>query len=202
MRKRSMESMIKIRDYAEQYYALHGVSPSTTQIAFEINMPRGTVHKYLVDMDERGIISYNGKDITTELTQNSNVDRSNAPLVGSIRCGTPEEERAEIEEYIALPASIFGYGDFYLLRAKGDSMNLAGIDDGDLIVVEKNVQEKAGDIVVALEEDTANTLKRLAYDEDREAYYLHPESSNPVYRDIYPRQMSIQGIARHVIKKL
>ncbi len=202
MRKRSMDTMCKIRDYAEQYYSLHGTSPSTTMIAEEVGVSRGTAYKYLVEMDEKGLITYRDGIIMTELTMNSNVDRSNAPLIGSIRCGSPEDERAEIEEMISLPASIFGYGDFYILRAKGDSMNLVGIDDGDLIVIEKNVKEQIGDIVVALEDENANTLKRLCFDEERKKFYLHPESSNPIYHDIYPKDLSVQGIARHVIKKL
>ena len=42
-----------------------------------------------------------------------------APLVGSIRCGNPEDEEEPIEEYVSLPVSMFGKGDFYILRAKG-----------------------------------------------------------------------------------
>lgn len=202
MKARSMDMMIKIRDFAEQYYANYGCSPSTTMIAVEIGVSRGTAYKYLVEMAEKGLISYDGGKIVTSLTQNSNADRSNAPIVGTIRCGSPEEERAEIQGYVSLPASIFGYGDFYILKAKGDSMNLAGIDEGDYIVVEKNVEERPGDIVVALDDENCNTLKRLAYDSTKKKYFLKVESDNPANHDIYPRHMSIQGVARRVIKSL
>ena len=202
IKKRSPETMKKIRDFAEQYYTDYGRSPSTTMIANEIGVSRGTAYKYLVEMNEKGIISYDGKRIATALTQNSNADRSMAPIVGTIRCGSPEEEREEIQVYISLPASIFRYGDFYILKAKGDSMNLAGIDEGDLIVVEKGVQERVGDIVVALDDDNCNTLKRLSYDKSRRKHYLQAESSNPANHDLYPRRISVQGIARNIIKKL
>lgn len=202
MKTRSMNTMMKIRDFAEQYYANHGYSPSTTMIAVEIGVSRGTAYKYLVEMADRGLIAYDGKHIVTNITQSSNVDRSNAPIVGAIRCGTPEEERAEIQEYVSLPATIFGYGDFYILKAKGDSMNLAGIDEGDYIVVETNVQEHIGDIVVALNDDNCNTLKRLAFDSSKKVYYLKAESDNPANHDIYPQHMLIQGVARRVIKTL
>lgn len=202
MKKRSLDTMTRIRDFAEEYFADHGCSPSTTMIATEVGVSRGTAYKYLIEMDEKGLIFYDGKRIATDLTQNSNADRSRAPIVGAIRCGSPEEERAEIQEYVSLPASIFGYGEFYILKAKGDSMNLAGIDEGDYIVVEKNVQEKIGDIVVALDDENCNTLKRLAYDKKRRKHYLQSESDNPTNHDIYPRHMSIQGVARHVIKAL
>lgn len=202
MKKRSTETMRRIRDFAEQYYTDYGRSPSTTMIANEVGVSRGTAYKYLVEMNEKGIISYDGKRIATALTQNSNADRSMAPIVGTIRCGSPEEEREEIQEYVSLPSSIFGYGDFYILKAKGDSMNLAGIDDGDLIVVEKGVQERVGDIVVALDDDNCNTLKRLTYDKRKRKHYLQAESSNPANHDLYPSCISVQGIARNVIKKL
>lgn len=41
-------------------------------------------------------------------------------------------------------------------------MNLAGIDDGYLIVVGKNSKSKLGEIIVVLDDDNYNTLKRLA----------------------------------------
>ena len=76
MKKRSPETMKKIRDFAEQYYTDYGRSPSTTMIANEVGVSRGTAYKYLVEMNEKGIISYDGKQIATTLTQNSNADRS------------------------------------------------------------------------------------------------------------------------------
>ena len=74
-----------------------------------------------------------------------------APLVGSIQCGSPEEEEEFVEEYVSLPVSLFGKGDFYILRAKGDSMVDAGIEEDDLIVIERNCLAEKGDIVVALD---------------------------------------------------
>lgn len=80
-----------------------------------------------------------------------------APLVGSIQCGSPEEEEEFVEEYVSLPVSLFGKGDFYILRAKGDSMVDAGIEEDDLIVIERNCPAKKEDIVVALDPDNQNT---------------------------------------------
>jgi repressor LexA len=114
-----MDTMIRIRDYAELYYADHGCSPSTTMIADEVGVSRGTAYKYLVEMAEKGIIAYDGKRIVTNITRNSNVDRSNAPIVGAIRCGYTEERTCRETGIRLFPASIFGYGDFYILKAMG-----------------------------------------------------------------------------------
>lgn len=80
-----------------------------------------------------------------------------APLVGSIYFGSPEEEEENVEEYVSLPVSLFGKGDFYILRAKGDSMVDAGIAEGDLLVIERNCPASEGDIVVALDQDLFST---------------------------------------------
>lgn len=63
--------------------------------------------------------------------------RFSAPAVSAIPCGEPETEEENIEEYVSLPVSLFGHGDFYMLNAAGDSMVDAGIDDGDLIIISK-----------------------------------------------------------------
>ena len=127
-----------------------------------------------------------------------------APLVGSIRCGNPEDEEESIEEYVSLPVSMFGKGDFYILRAKGDSMVDAGIDEDDLLVIERNCPALEGDIVVALDEDNQNTLKRYAgYDKDS-GYYILEYENEARYpgKTIKVRSFQVQGVARHVIKSL
>lgn len=202
MKTRSTEKMSEIARYAEQYYMTHGSSPSTTMIAEKVGVSRGTAYKYLVDMADRGLIEYDGRTIMTSNIKHMNTDRLNVPLVGTIRCGSPEEKQEEIEEYVSLPASLFGYGDYFILRAKGDSMDLAGIDEGDFVVVERRTEANIGDIVAALDDDNCSTLKRLDYDRKHERYFLRAESRNPQNQNLYPRRIVIQGIARNIIKKI
>ena len=65
-----------------------------------------------------------------------------------------------------LPESLFGQGNFYILRASGCSMTEAGIDDGDLVVIREQNTAEDGQIVVALVDDEA-TLKRFFHEGDR-----------------------------------
>ena len=97
------------------------------------------------------------------------------------------------------PTAIFGKGDFFILRASGQSMIEAGIDDGDLVVVKKQVEAKEGDIVVALV-DNQNTLKRYFRDDENKKIILHPE--NKKMKDIIVDGCCIQGVACHIIKEL
>lgn len=199
MRSKSPELMSQICKYAEQYYLQNGHSPSTTKIAEAVGISRGTAYKYLVEMDERGMIKYDGKDIQTPVTKKVNKDISQTAIVGSIPCGTPEYEEENVEEYVSLPNAIFGKGNFFILRASGNSMIEAGIDDGDLVVIRKQVSAEEGDIVVALV-DNKNTLKRFYRDEENKKIILHPENKN--MKDIVVDECYIQGVACHVIKSL
>lgn len=199
MRSKSTELMNQICKYAEQYYLQNGHSPSTTKIAEAVGISRGTAYKYLVEMDDRGMIKYDGKDIQTPVTKKVNKDISQTAIVGSIPCGTPEYEEENVEEYVSLPNAIFGKGDFFILRASGNSMIEAGIDDGDLVVIRKQVSAEEGDIVVALV-DNQNTLKRFYRDEENKKIILHPENKN--MKDIVVDECYIQGVACHVIKSL
>lgn len=124
---------------------------------------------------------------------------SAAILDNGISCGKPRYEEENIEEYVMLPTALFGSGEFYILRANGDSMIDAGIETGDTVVIRKQNTAQFGDIVVALA-DGQNTLKTYAYDEELERVMLQPE--NEEYDPIYPNELYIQGVAVNVIKKL
>lgn len=208
MRSKNPELMKKIKAFAESYYQEHGKTPSNKVIAEAMGIGRSTVYYYLVEMAKRGMISYENGEISSENIRKltpENIRKltpeiNHAALVGSIPCGEPDEREAMVEEYIPLPVSVFGNGDFYVLRASGDSMTDAQINSGDLVVIEKTDVANVGDIVVALTDDQLNTLKRLCYDDRKRCYYLHPENTD--YEDIYVSGLSIQGVARHIIKAL
>lgn len=199
MRTKSIELMNQICKFAESFILDNNRSPSTTEIADEFGIARGTAYKYLVEMDERKLIKYDGRSIRTEITQKFKTKHSQAAIVGSIPCGSPQYEEEHIEAYVSLPESIFGSGELYILRASGTSMIEAGIDDGDLVVIKKQKTANEGDIVVALV-DNQNTLKRYYIDRRKKCVCLHPE--NAKMDDIYVKECVIQGVAQHVIKAL
>jgi repressor LexA len=166
------------------------------RIADEVGIGKGTVYKYLVEMDEKGMISYDGKSIRTKGMSKSRNASNLVPILGSVVCGTPELAEENFEEYVSLPETIFGKGDFFILRTHGDSMIDAGINDGDFVVVERRNTANSGDMVVALVENET-TLKTLLFDKNGKII-LHPENKN--MPDIRPNECYIQGVARHIIK--
>src|SRR6266567_3704040 len=84
-----------------------------------------------------------------------------------------------------------------LVRVKGDSMQDAGILDGDLAVVEKRTTARRGDIVVAIV-DNQFTLKRL--DLERGRFILRPE--NKAYSVIRPEgALEVFGVMVGLVRK-
>ena len=200
MRSKSPELMRHIREYVEQYFERYSSTPTVREIAATMKIATSSAHRYLVAMADRNMITYSCGVLTTPRIEMMTPPVNHAAIVGSIPCGTPEEKEAHIEEYLPLSVSVFGSGSFYVLRASGNSMIDAQIDDGDLVIIREQENARLGDIVVALTDEEKNTLKRLCYNRETGEYYLHPE--NQALEDVYVKQLRVQGVATHVIKEL
>lgn len=193
--------MDHIVSFVNEYYRMNGRSPSITEIAKEVGVARSTAYAYLIRMNELKMIKYNGKDIITNLSDRINKAVNSTPIVGRVVCGDPNEEEQSVEEYVDLPTSIFGKGELFILEAYGDSMDLAGIEAGDYVVVRKQNTANSGDLVVALT-NGENNLKRIRFDDKRRVIELCPESSNSSYKTKSYKEVQIQGVVTHVIKKV
>ena len=204
MRSKSPELMKEICTFVSDFYRDRRSSPSVSAIAKAVGIAKTTAYRYLVDMNERGMISYDGHTIETPQINMCTSSYFSAPIVGAIPCGSPEMEEEHVEEYVSLPESIFGKGDFYILRASGDSMVDAGIEDKDLVVIKKQETASVGDIVVALDEDNQNTLKTFEGIDEESGYAILNYENNRKYRNkkIRVRELVVQGVAKHVIKAL
>ena len=198
MQHKKAEYFAAIESFIDRYRELEGTSPSTYEIAEGVGLSQSTVAKYLKTMREQGVVSYAGhRSVATSASRAEAEMFCRAPLLGRVSCGIPKLAEENIEEYVRLPIPIFGRGDFFVLRANGDSMTGAGIDDGDLIVVRRQNTADYNDIAVALVDDDA-TLKRFRPMED--GIHLHAE--NPAYDDVVVDTCIVQGVAVKVIKEL
>lgn len=205
MRSKSTELMEQISNYIGDYYRQHHSTPTTREIASAVGLSPAAGYKYLVEMDKRGMLSYESGEITN-LPKISKTPTGyfSAPLVGSIRCGDPEREEAEVEMYVSLPEALFGKGEFYLLRAAGDSMEDEDICDGDLVLIRKQPDCEVGDIVVALDENGENTLKVYGGIDKRTKKVILKYANETIYpgKRILVNELTVQGVAKHVIKAL
>jgi repressor LexA len=122
------------------------------------------------------------------------------PLVGNVACGMPIWAEELIEDWIPLSTKLVGHNqDVFMLRAKGDSMNLAGIDDGDYIVFRRQNTALPGDKVVVLI-GTEATVKRVKFDKNKVIF--EPVSSNKEHKPFVPQPgtFMVQGKVVGVIK--
>ena len=88
----------------------------------------------------------------------------------------------------------------FYARVSGESMVGAGLDDGDLIVIDRSLDPQNGKIAVCLV-DGEFTVKRIRKEEDK--LYLMPE--NKRYKPIEVKkgsELTIWGVVQYVIKKV
>ena len=200
MERKNPEKKIIIKEFVERFFSENGFSPTVREIEKGVGITRATVQRYLESMRNDGELCYSGRrGIKTEVTERMNTDTVAVPLIGSIACGAPILAQENIDEYFRLPTAFVGKGEFFMLRAKGDSMIDAGIDDGDLVLVRKQDIAPEGQIVVALVGEEA-TLKRYYKMPKTKQYRLHPENGR--YGDIIVSDLVIQGVAIKVFKDL
>jgi len=196
MRSKRAENFAGILRFIETYRDGWGRSPSLREIAGATGLSAATVSRYLSDLRDRGEIAYDGVRSIVTRGEGKSVT---VPVLGAVACGIPRLAEENIEDYVRLPAALFGSGSFFLLRASGRSMIGAGIDDGDLVLIRQQSTAEPGEIVVALVDDEA-TLKRFYPEPELGIIRLQPE--NPAMSPIYVDHCILQGVAVKVIKNL
>lgn len=87
----------------------------------------------------------------------------------------------------------------YLLRVRGESMRGVGIFDGDVVLVDKAIQPRSGQVVIAVidGEFTCKVLQMLAG-------RIKLKAANPTYPDIVPKDgqtVEIWGVVVASIKQ-
>ena len=129
----------------------------------------------------------------SELNEANHERTVNVPFVGRVACGLPILAEENIEAMIPVSTKLAYAGSkYFILRAIGDSMNEADIDDGDFVLVRQQQNANDGDIVVALIDDEA-TIKE--FHRKNGAVILKPKSSNKKHQPIIlTSNFEIQGI--------
>ena len=102
------------------------------------------------------------------------------PLFDSIGCGDLMLADSTVQEMHPVPSNLISKGaKYFVLRTSGDSMNQLGINDGDLILCQKNYQASSGSVAIVLIGDEA-ALKEIHY--ERDGLLLKPRSTNPRHK--------------------
>lgn len=199
MRTLDKDKIIKIEEYVNAFSHKNGYAPFLEDISSGTGIPLTTVHRYIKHMENIGMLEHDRRRGIRTIDMIDECEMVSVPIFGMVSCGTPKFAEENIEEYVKLPVTLFGSGDYFLLRANGNSMIDAGIDNGDLVLIRQQNYADEGQIVVALGEDEA-TLKRWYPEPENRRIRLHPENSE--MEDIYMESCVVQGVAVKVIKDL
>ena len=193
----------KILDVIAETVRERGYPPTVREIGEAVGLTSSSsVHAQLANLERAG---YLRKDPTKPramtLATDARADGTAVPVLGRIAAGVPTLAAEHVEDYLAVPTEFVRKGDHFALRVAGDSMQGAGILDGDMVVVHSQDQARDGEIVAALmpgpAEDEA-TVKRLGHDGGRAM--LLPE--NPAYQPLEMLDGRILGKVVAVLRRL
>jgi repressor LexA len=186
--RNAIASKGRLPSLRELMASLHYRSPRSSSLMFNRLEFKGILKK-----------KKNGSFQFIDLGDNSiHAQTVNVPLVGIVSCGMPIFAEENIEAMIPVSNRLAKpNAKHFLLRASGDSMNKAGINNGDLVLVRQQQTAKNGDWIVALVDDGV-TIKELSISEN--AVLLKPRSTNKEHKPIIlDRDFKIQGVVVTVI---
>lgn len=177
----------EIYKYLKSYTENKGYPPSVREIGDAVELSStSTVHGHLKRLEEKGLIRRDPtKPRAIEILELSYPKREmlEIPIVGKVTAGSPILAIENIEDYFPIPMDYVKHnGELFMLKISGTSMIEAGINDGDLAILEKTSDARNGEIVVALIENEA-TIKTFYKEENR--IRLQPENKTlqPIYVD-------------------
>lgn len=196
--KRQREILTYLSAYSEQ----NGFAPSFEEIAekFDYNS-LATVHEHLTNLERKGYIKRNyNESRAIEILPSEVTPRAvDLPLLGSVAAGMPIEMLEN--ETFSVPETFVGRGgNHYVLRVRGNSMVDEQIKDGDFVVVNERRRADNGEMVIALVNGNAATVKKY-YRERDGRIRLQPanETMQPIY--VHENDITIQGIVVGVMRR-
>ncbi len=139
--------------------------------------------------------------IESDINISSEVETIDVPLVGTVSCGLPILAEENIEAMYPVSTRLAPPSNkYFLLRAKGDSMDKKDIKDGDLVLVKQQSTAEDKDLVVALIDDSA-TIKE--FKRKGNTVVLIPHSSNEKHKPIIlTSDFIVQGVVVTTIPKI
>ena len=180
----------KMLEFIRSSVDAHGFPPSIRELgaAFGIRSTNG-VRYYLRRLETEGYLRRNPRisrgielvgTAVDSLLDGSALQgieaifaRGGIPVLGRVAAGAPILAEENVDEVLYLEGFVAQHNDLFALRVKGDSMQDAGILDGDIVVVRSQPEATSGEIIVALLDDEV-TVKR--FQKSPHGYALVPEN--------------------------
>jgi repressor LexA len=196
----------QILDWIRAYLETTGMPPTRAEIAGGLGFSTpSSAEDHLQALARKGAIEIlPGASRGLRLKDMPGVPVQGAlPLVGRVAAGHPILAVENIESHYRVDPALFSPRADYLLRVRGDSMQDAGILDGDLLAVHRTREARTGQIVVARvgaasgDEVTVKRLRKRGRD-----VVLVPENAayEPIVVDLRRTPFAIEGVAVGLVR--
>ncbi len=187
----------QVLDFIKQYVAEHKYPPTVREIGEYFGISAKAGHDHVKALQRKQYIRCHGNrsraiEVLDHSGENEGTEPGRVhtvPMLGKVAAGRPLFAEENFEGLIRLPSGYLGNGRYFALKVAGDSMMNAGIIDGDVAIIRHQNDADNGDIVVALVDEEAVTLKRFFRKPN--AIELRPE--NPEYHPIFSQSVRVLG---------
>lgn len=190
------EKQKEVYDFLLEFTKTNGYPPSVREICKAVSLKStSTVHGHLKRLEKKGLIYRDPTKpraiVINEISLNNNaISTLKIPIVGNITAGMPILATENIDGSFEISLnSIKHDNNLFALKVQGHSMINAGINDGDLAIIEQCNFVDNGKIVVALINDEA-TLK--TFYKEKNHIRLQPENNS--MEPIIVKDCSILGV--------
>jgi repressor LexA len=181
----------KTFSFLQHYIATHGEPPTVTELAkaFELRSLRSAGQR-IESLERKGLITrskFKHRNIKLIAQAVGSEGLVRIPVIASAGCDAMEVyAQDEFDEFVLVDKRFIGaHTSVAAIRAVGDSMQDAGIRNGDYVIVEVTQAVETGDRVVAI---IGNMAVIKQYKEIAGVVYLNPENSSGGYYPIVVRQ--------------
>lgn len=192
----------EVLEYIELFIEENKYPPTMREISGHFGISAKGAYDHVKALQKKGRLSLAGnRSRTIEVLEASGTDLGHdtrvvsVPILGNVAAGRPLLAEENYEGSVPVPGALIRGRSCFALHVRGDSMEGAGIHEGDIAVVASQSTANNGDIVVAMV-DEAVTLKRFYLEKNR----VQLRAENPAYPPIYTQNLRILGKLTHLIR--
>jgi len=198
--KKPTKRQEEVLEFIAGYIQAHAYSPTIREVADFFSISVKGAHDHLAALKKKGLLKQgDNKPRTMELvkTRQKEQDFREIPILGTVAAGCPVLADENMDGSIKFHKSMLKNGkDYFALHVRGDSMEEAGIMDGDTAIIEHQNIVRNGEIAVVMLDD-AVTLKTFY----RESARIRLQPENSKYSPIYcSGDVRILGKLAHVFR--
>ncbi len=182
------------KDKTSKFYRKNKRMPSYSEAMFLLGFKsKNAVFRLVKKLEKEGFLSKDGKGKMIPKNIFGEIK-----VLGSVEAGFPSPAEEELADTMTMDEYLIKNKEAtFILKVSGDSMIDAGIMEGDMVIVERGISPKEGDIVIA-EVDGGWTIKYFR--KNGSQVYLEP--ANKKYKPIYPKEeLNVSAVVKAVVRK-